>query len=363
MAIQPFSAANQEHYDIIGNLPDEISTEILSYLDIPSIGNCSQVCRRWNFLTQKDELWTDIAKLTFKATTGSIIPSTAKNSVQNLFSSYVRSNDELLNRIRAFLNKTRLGQNAKFTCILTNQPMLRRAGEKLQVHGHDYAWHEDNRQYNYQFLQLNIELISGEAPHYDLRPIIGDEGVDAERYLITSSSTQFNIRDTYIATYDLDASPATLPEKYHNYHNKPRWYIDDFYLRPYEITRTQKLHESCIYRALARHGLESFYVVLLGRIPIYYIQPFTIAEGIVSHPIIKVKEFASRSSALYCSIQTLVEKKLIAFNLEHEKKRRFWTMTSIAVTAIFSISALLLNRYLATETAKKPKKPRLWLAF
>jgi hypothetical protein len=56
------------------------------------------------------------------------------------------------------------------------------------------------------------------------------------------------------------------------------------------------------------------------------------------------------SGDLYFQINNLVEKKLVSFKHKHEKKCRFRIITSIAVTAFFSLSSFLLARYLAPET-------------
>jgi hypothetical protein len=73
------------------NLPVELSSQVISYLDKRSLGKCNQLSREWKvatdyFLKKAEQL---------------------------------KSNDEIIRVVQSFLADVSLGKNAKFTCLLS----------------------------------------------------------------------------------------------------------------------------------------------------------------------------------------------------------------------------------------------------
>lgn len=96
-------------------LPDAISQEIFSYLDLTSLVWSNKVNRNWHKLTADNSLWVPIAKKYFSYL---LIPEGCQNTKAYLSKFLVLSPSALLNRLREFVQKLQLNQRGEFCCKL-----------------------------------------------------------------------------------------------------------------------------------------------------------------------------------------------------------------------------------------------------
>lgn len=103
------------HLDPTMVLPEEISLMIFSHLTKPTLAVCCLVNKCWKKLASDNQPWEKIAKQMFN---GDIprAPS-IKTFLQLIEPQIVRSNEALVDRTQAFVNKLSLGKNGRFSCM------------------------------------------------------------------------------------------------------------------------------------------------------------------------------------------------------------------------------------------------------
>jgi hypothetical protein len=102
--------------DPVTFLPNELSLKIFYYLDGSALRKCCQVHSNWHSLVNDISFWREIAKKFFM-----IESSKDKVEIKNLFlsleSKQLKSNEDIIKQVEAFINKVSLNQNARFRCI------------------------------------------------------------------------------------------------------------------------------------------------------------------------------------------------------------------------------------------------------
>ena len=98
-------------------LPEETSFQIFSYLEKPDLASCCQVNKGWRRLASDNELWATIARQMFKGEALNV--PNIKAFLQKLESQKLKSNEEIIDRLQAFIDRISLGQNARFRCLVS----------------------------------------------------------------------------------------------------------------------------------------------------------------------------------------------------------------------------------------------------
>ncbi len=95
--------------------PLDIFIEVFSNLSISELGICSQVCHAWQIIINNDGVWNKLVTQIFKNGCGA---KNCQNLIREFYSKHLKSNDEILTSLKAFVKKVTLGHNARFRCIL-----------------------------------------------------------------------------------------------------------------------------------------------------------------------------------------------------------------------------------------------------
>lgn len=98
-------------------LPEEVSLQIFSYLEKSDLASCCEVNKGWRRLASDNELWAPIARQMFNGEDLKV--PNIKASLQVFESKKLKSNEEILDRLQAFINRISLDNNARFRCIIT----------------------------------------------------------------------------------------------------------------------------------------------------------------------------------------------------------------------------------------------------
>ena len=100
----------------VASLPKDVQLNcIFPPLEPLELTRCCQVCKQWNELASDESLWKEIARRTFG---GIPIAQKVKGVLKNIPLRHVKSNDEILERLKAFIGRVNLDQNSRFRCIL-----------------------------------------------------------------------------------------------------------------------------------------------------------------------------------------------------------------------------------------------------
>lgn len=104
-------------FDPFKSIPSDLTLQIFSFLDRSSLGRCCQVSRDWNALASSNSVWVHFAKKIFN---GEILrTANIKGLLRDIEPQILYSNDEIVGRIQAFIDKVPLGKNARFRCVLS----------------------------------------------------------------------------------------------------------------------------------------------------------------------------------------------------------------------------------------------------
>ncbi len=104
--------------DFISQLPTELSLLILSNCSSTDLAKCCQVSKVWKTLAEDNSLWKPIAQSHFD---NSILKQSYKSYLKNnIFS----SKEQILERIQAFANRIRKGQNGRFICSTDDDNLI-----------------------------------------------------------------------------------------------------------------------------------------------------------------------------------------------------------------------------------------------
>lgn len=108
----------------IKNLPQENLLHILSFCDKKTLGRCCQVDRSLRTLARDDSLW----KVFYPELEDK---SNIKGSLDEKYRWQLQTNDEILDKIKEFVEKLSINKNGKFTCTFSKDffPFSHLAGE------------------------------------------------------------------------------------------------------------------------------------------------------------------------------------------------------------------------------------------
>jgi hypothetical protein len=101
------------NFDPQAVLPEELFFHILSFLEIPGVGNCCQVNHQWNRVANDNLLWSQIARRVYRITSNA---GGMKGFVRAM-----PSNEELIRLMKEFVVKVSLGQVGTFRCIFGSE--------------------------------------------------------------------------------------------------------------------------------------------------------------------------------------------------------------------------------------------------
>ncbi|MBS4169233.1 F-box protein [Parachlamydia sp. AcF125] len=100
--------------DPFAYLPEEVSLRILSFLKLPEIGMCSQVCKEWDRLASDNSLWKKVyPAMNVEAET---------DLKKYLIKRVVQSQDEILRQAEKFVKESLPGQKGQFVCVFPFNP-------------------------------------------------------------------------------------------------------------------------------------------------------------------------------------------------------------------------------------------------
>ena len=108
----PLSTLDPVYY-----LPETVSSQIFSCLNPDDLCRCACVCRQWRRVTEYDVVWREVAARILGL---DLPPRNVKLLFKEIAGQQVRSDDELLERVQAFVDRVQLGQKGSFRCVFPN---------------------------------------------------------------------------------------------------------------------------------------------------------------------------------------------------------------------------------------------------
>lgn len=100
----------------IGELPNVLSIEIFSYLTPADLGHCCELNSALRRLASDNRAWRESGRQRFGQYLN--VPN-VKDFLRACHLQQLRSNDEVVDRIRDFANRVSMGHNGRFRCILS----------------------------------------------------------------------------------------------------------------------------------------------------------------------------------------------------------------------------------------------------
>lgn len=106
--------------DPVSRLPTEISLNSFFYLNKSDLVSCCQVSKGWRTLADDNQLWKAIAYRTLK----DLLPEDISQQCSKAFikeweARKLKSNEEIIACLQAFVDRISLGQNARFRCVIS----------------------------------------------------------------------------------------------------------------------------------------------------------------------------------------------------------------------------------------------------
>ncbi|KIA78304.1 F-box protein [Parachlamydia acanthamoebae] len=95
--------------DPLTYLPEEMALGILTFLPIPEIARCAEVCKKWRRLASDNSLWE---KMLPKA-----ILEPGMNLREHVLKRVAKSPDEILAKMKGLVSGVQPNQGAKFVCF------------------------------------------------------------------------------------------------------------------------------------------------------------------------------------------------------------------------------------------------------
>jgi len=107
-------------FDPLQVLPEEISFKLFSKLEKHHLAACCQVNKNWRRVGNDGRLWAKIAAQMLNGTVPNV--PNIKTYLGELESQKVKSNEKIIDRLQAFIDRISLGQNARFRCLISTGP-------------------------------------------------------------------------------------------------------------------------------------------------------------------------------------------------------------------------------------------------
>ncbi len=103
---------NNNNFDIIQYVPEEVATEIFSYLDPMELGRCCAVSTYWNRVASDERLWKNLFPEL----------NVSQNKREYICLHAVKSKEELIERIKDFMQRVNLDRIGEFRCLFPFNP-------------------------------------------------------------------------------------------------------------------------------------------------------------------------------------------------------------------------------------------------